>query len=528
MRLIAPLAMMADRHPRLLALVLGVFAATGFAPLGLWPLAMAAMGLFGWQIGRCISVRQAGWVGWFFGLGHFTFANNWIATAFTYQAEMPAVLGWLAVPLLALYLAVYPAIVAAASRAITGTLPGSGARWALVPVFAACWTLAEMLRAVMFTGYPWNPFSMTLLGPFARPGLAMLAPWMGTYALSGLAVGVALALVLALRDRRYIGFGVGAAVLALGMLLPAGKSAEGTQAFTLVQPNIGQDVLNDPEYYEANFVRLARLTPPKEPGRKRIVLWPESGLADYLRPGYPQRYYNATTVLGNPDVARARIARLIGPDSVLLTGAVDLEIEQGRAVGAYNSVTALDGRGQIIGSYAKAHLVPYGEYLPMRWLLEPLGISRLVPGAIDFIPGPGPGSIDLGAYGNIGVQICYEIVFSGQTVGRAQRPAFLFNPTNDGWFGHFGPPQHLAQARMRAIEEGLPVLRATTSGISAVIDARGVVRAYLPTGQDGRIDGFVPPAAAPTLFSRWGLLLSLGWGIIFLACGLVATRHRHG
>ncbi|MFC4256962.1 apolipoprotein N-acyltransferase [Altererythrobacter xixiisoli] len=524
MRLLAPLAALADRRPRLAALILGILAATGFAPLGLWPIAMLAMGLFGWQISRTPTVRQTAWTGWFFGLGHFTFGNNWIATAFTYQAEMPAVLGWFAVPLLALYLAIFPALAAAGARALGGT----GRRWALVPALAACWTLSEMLRAVLFTGYPWNPFAVTLLGPFTRPGLAVLAPWMGTYALSGLAVGAALALVLALSDRRYPAFAGGCAVLLAGMLFPVGKGAEGTQAFTLVQPNIGQDVLNEPEYFEANFVRLAEQTPPRTPGVKRIVLWPESGMADYLRPGYPQRLYNATTTLGNPAAARARIARLIGPDSTLLTGAVDLKITGGRISGAYNSVTALNGQGDIIGSYSKAHLVPYGEYLPMRWLLEPLGISRLVPGAIDFIPGPGPGSIDLGPYGNVGVQICYEIVFSGQTVGHAVRPAFLFNPSNDGWFGHFGPPQHLAQARMRAIEEGLPVLRATTSGISAVIDARGVVRDYLPTGQAGRIDGLVPPAAPPTLFARWGLLLSLGWGIIFLVCGLVATRHRPG
>src|SRR6185503_11220830 len=119
-------------------------------------------------------------------------------------------------------------------------------------------------------------------------------------------------------------------------------------------------------------------------------LWPESGLADYLRPGYPQRFYDRTTALGDPRYARERIGRIIGANSVLLTGAVDLEIAGGRAVGAYNAVTALGGDGRILGGYAKAHLVPYGEYLPMRGLLEPLGLSRLVAGSIDFISGPGP------------------------------------------------------------------------------------------------------------------------------------------
>ena len=220
-------------------------------------------------------------------------------------------------------------------------------------------------------------------------------------------------------------------------------------------------------------------------------------------------------------------------DSALITGAVDLEIDRpehggGRAIGAYNAVTALDSSGAILGGYAKAHLVPYGEYLPMRPLLEPLGLSRLVAGTIDFLPGPGARTSDLGAHGKAGVQICYEIVFSGEVADRGNRPDYLFNPSNDGWFGTFGPPQHLAQARMRAIEEGLPVLRATTTGISAVIDARGVVRQHFAQLAGGRMDGVVPPAAAPTLFARLGNALPLGWAMIFLVLAAVALRRSRG
>jgi apolipoprotein N-acyltransferase len=188
----------------------------------------------------------------------------------------------------------------------------------------------------------------------------------------------------------------------------------------------------------------------------------------------------------------------------------------------------LDATGAIRGSYAKAHLVPYGEYLPLRWLLEPLGASRLVPGSIDFLPGPGPQTLDLGAFGKAGFQICYEIIFSGQVVDRAHRPDYLFNPSNDGWFGAWGPPQHLAQARMRAVEEGLPVLRATTTGISAVIDAQGRVLHALPRQTAGRIDGVVPPALPPTLFARLGNVLPLGWAIALLVLSLVASRRRRG
>jgi len=219
---------------------------------------------------------------------------------------------------------------------------------------------------------------------------------------------------------------------------------------------------------------------------------------------------------------------VIGPGSLLLTGAVDLEARGEDIVAARNVVTAVDATGTIRGSYAKAHLVPYGEYLPMRELLAPLGLSRLVPGTLDFWPGPGPRTLDLGAWGRAGVQVCYEIVFSGEVVDRRNRPDYVFNPSNDGWFGAWGPPQHLAQARLRAIEEGLPVLRSTTNGISAVIDPQGRVRQFLPRPVAGRIDGLVPPSLAPTLFSRLGNALPLSWAAVLLAAALLALRGRRG
>uniref|UniRef100_UPI0025DCB2A2 apolipoprotein N-acyltransferase n=1 Tax=Novosphingobium sp. TaxID=1874826 RepID=UPI0025DCB2A2 len=263
-------------------------------------------------------------------------------------------------------------------------------------------------------------------------------------------------------------------------------------------------------------------------GERRVVLWPESGVPDYLRPGYPDWTYQQTTYFADPAAARARLARVIGPGSLLLTGAIDLDARGQHLTAARNVVTALDSSGAIVGSYAKAHLVPYGEYLPMRSLLEPLGLSRLVQGDLDFQSGPGPATIDFGGYGKIGIQICYEIIFSGHVIDQAHRPAFLFNPSNDGWFGAFGPPQHLAQARMRAMEEGLPVLRATTTGISAVIDADGVVRQSLAHGVADRIDGLVPPAHAATLFARLGNALPLGWAAIFLVGAMVARRRQRG
>jgi len=515
-----PLRLGVFARPALWSVVLGVVSASGFQPLALWPLALFAMGGFALVVARSSGWRQAAWLGWLFGMGHFTFGNNWIATAFTYQSNMPAILGWAAVPLLSIYLAIYPALASSAARALVAGRPIR----AIAPALAGTWIIAEWLRSWVLTGYAWNPFGIALLGPFDRPGLAALAPWMGTYALSGLAVLIAAAIALMLLERRFVLACLVALLLGAGMYWPAGPGEAGQLPVTIVQPNLRQDRLNNPLFYEDNFQRLTRLSRPTQSGEPRLVLWPESGLSDYLREGYPERYYRSTTALGSPRFARQRIANAIGSQSVLMTGAVDLEIGEERAVGAYNSVTALGDDGEIMGGYSKAHLVPFGEFLPFRTLLEPIGLSRLVPGALDFIPGAGPHTLDLGGHGQAGVQICYEIVFSGQVVDREARPDYIFNPSNDGWFGRFGPPQHLAQARLRALEEGLPVLRSTTTGISAVIDARGLVRAYLPTGRMGRIDEIVPPAREPTLFASIGNLLSLFWAVFLIALAIVAMR----
>lgn len=512
----------AAAHPRWLALVLGVIAAAGFQPLGLWPLALLAMAGLIALIAQADSAKRAGILGWLFGMGYFSFGNNWIATAFTHQAAMPAALGWAAVPVLSVYLAVYPALAAMGARG----LAGKRLSWPFILSFAGLWIVSEILRATVFTGYAWNPFAMVLLGPFDRPGLAIFAPFAGSYALSGIAVAVTGAVLLLVKRRRFAAAAGVALVVTAGMYIPAGKGVEGTVALTLVQPDLRQHRINDPTFYEANFQELARLSVPQAGAQQRLVLWPESALPDYIKPGYPQRYYDFTTANADPDFARARIARVIGTQATLLTGATDLKIEGGKATGAYNTVLGLNGSGAIVAEYAKAHLVPYGEYLPLRAVMEPLGLSRLVPGSIDFLPGPGPQTLDLGALGQAGMQICYEIIFSGEVVDRANRPDYIFNPSNDGWFGRFGPPQHLAQARMRAIEEGLPVLRSTTTGISAVIDAKGVVRAHADSLTAARIDTIIPPAAAPTLFSQLGYWLSLVWTMVFLGAALIARRIR--
>ncbi|QYJ07098.1 apolipoprotein N-acyltransferase [Qipengyuania flava] len=519
---------LARSHPALAALALGALSALGFQPLHLWPIGLAAIGSFGWLAWQASSLRRAMMLGWLFGLAHFTLTNNWIATAFTYQAEMPVALGWAAVPLLSFYLAVWPALATGAAWRI--------ARGGPLPVFAlafgALWVAAEWLRSWVFTGYSWGPFSMMMLGPWDRPGFGAALPFVGSYALSGLVVCLAVLLAYCVSARRWLPLGLAATAVAAVVYLPAGEGAEGIVPFTLVQPNVQQEEINDASRFEDQFQRIARLSAPQETLSHRLVLWPESGIPDYLRDGYPQRYYTQMTAGGDPAFARARIGRTIGPDSLLLTGAVDLEIGvvdgRERAVGAYNAVTTITPDGTLGERYSKAHLVPYGEYLPMRGLLEPLGLTRLVAGTIDFIPGPGPQSFDLGDYGKAGMQICYEIVFSGEVAERGNRPDYIFNPSNDGWFGAWGPPQHLAQARMRAAEEGLPVLRSTTTGISAVIDARGVVRETIGRNVEGRIDGVIPPPAPVTWFAHLGHWLTLIWAAVLLALSLVAMRRSGG
>ncbi|MBD3729917.1 MAG: apolipoprotein N-acyltransferase [Sphingomonadales bacterium] len=509
------------RHPRLFALACGLIAATGFPPLALWPLALLALAGMAWLVHDAPGWREALLRGWLFGIAHFTLANNWIATAFTYQAEMPVVLGWVAVPLLSLYLAIFPALAALGGRAIGGgrSLAGDGA------AFAGSWIVAEWLRGWLFSGFAWDPLGLVFLGSWDRAGIAAVLPWLGSYALSGMVILAALCLLVLALGRHWVRFGMACAVLAAAMYWPAPPARYSPLRVTLVQPDLRQEDIDDPSQYEDQFLRIAKLSQRSQPGR-RLVLWPESGVPDYLEDGYPQRYYNQMTAAGDPVFARRRIGRVIGADSMLLTGVVNLEIEGGKAAGAYNAVDAITPAGEIVGIYNKSHLVPYGEYLPMREILEPLGLSRLVAGAIDFIPGPGARTIDVGAYGKAGVQICYEIVFPGEVVDRAHRPDYIYNPSNDGWFGMWGPPQHLAQARMRAIEEGLPVLRSTTTGISAIVDAGGVVRHHIAKHVAGRIEARVPVAREATAFARLGNALSIGWALVLLVIAAVARRAR--
>jgi apolipoprotein N-acyltransferase len=527
----------ARRWPKAAALLLGAASATGFAPLGLWPVTLLALALLILLIGDAPTQRRAFGLGWAFGVGHFVVGLNWIATAFTYQAAMPAWLGWIAVALLSLYLALYPALAAWGAWAVSWRIAPAprGATPTLGLAFAAMWIITEWLRSWVFTGFAWNPLAVIAVD------IGSPASFLGTYGLSGLVIvaagGVGRLLLwrparggavadAAQRPLRDSGFWLFAlllfpAIILFGRaLVPEMPRGDGA-AITLVQPNVGQQDKWVGTKADANFAKLARLTVPNSPA-PRLILWPEAAIPDYLETGYPWVYYQRS-----PAEARARLTKLMNPGDAILLGALKLEMDKaGEVVGARNAVMLVRPDGTLGPRYDKAHLVPYGEYLPMRPILSAIGLSRLAPGDLDFWPGPGPRTIDTGGFGKAGIQICYEIIFSGQVVDRANRPDFIFNPSNDAWFGSWGPPQHLAQARLRAIEEGLPVIRSTPTGISAVIDARGQILRSIPMGAAGRIDTRIPPAAAPTLFARHGNGCALAFAVLLLALAIASARRR--
>ncbi|RDE06926.1 apolipoprotein N-acyltransferase [Sphingomonas aracearum] len=500
-------------------LALGAASATGFAPLDLWPVTVGCFCAWLLLVYRAPGLGKALLTGWLFGVGHFTIGNNWIQHAFDFQQSMPPALGYLAVVALALYLAIYPMLAAGLAWRFGRSAARPDAAFAAV--FGAGWIATEWLRATMFTGYAWNPLAVIWV---PLPPLSSLAAWIGTYALSGLTVLLAGLLLAASGNRRRMLASAGALAVGFAALLltrPAvPPSPAGAPLLRVVQPNIGQNERSEFDG-EVMHARLAALSgrPDAVP---RLVLWPEGVIREYLEDGYPYWYYEGLT----PRYARRRLSRLLGPRDVLLAGSTALQFTRDDEIeSATNSVFAVGADARLHGRYDKAHLVPYGEYLPMRPILSAIGLSRLVPGDIDFADGPGPRAIAVPGFGSVGVQICYEIIFSGQVVDEAHRPRLLFNPSNDAWFGSWGPPEHLAQARLRAIEEGLPIVRATPTGISAVIAANGALLGALPLNRAGALQMPMPQPLPPTLFARAGQWMSVA-AVLALAALAVALRRR--
>lgn len=491
-------------------IALGASSALGFPPWDALPLTLIAFAVWLHLVHEAPTLRRVLIIGWLFGVGHFCVANAWIQQPFEFQDAMPHWLGYIAVLLLSLYLAIYPMLAAGlawrlASPAARGD-PAPGADAAFVLIAGAGWMVTEYLRGTMFTGYPWDPLALALV----PAGLAQPAWLIGTYALSGLVIVAAGALML-LAGGRWKLAATGLPVFALLALIATDRcritacvaTPQSRQRLRVVQPNLPEEERPTEAYAENNFQALAKLSRRADPAAPpRLILWPEGALRFPVEEGYPAYVY---AYMGSATTARIRMSALLGDHDAILTGAQTMLFDKAEdMIGATNSIVLAGPDVQIHGRYDKAHLVPYGEYLPMRPLLERLGLSRLAPGDTDFVPGPGPRTMAVPGFGRVGMLICYEVIFSGATVDPAARPDFLFNPSNDAWFGDLGPPAHLAQAQLRAIEEGLPVIRSTPTGISAIIAADGRLLASILMHKTGAIEAPIPPRFAPTPFSRAG------------------------
>ncbi len=507
----------------LIALIIGAASAFAFEPYALWPLMPLAFALLCELISRAPTLRRALFIGWGFAVGQFCVGLNWIATAFTFQAAMPAWLGWIAVVLLSFYLAAFIMLAAGLAWKF-----GRNNRLAFVLALAGAWAICEYLRSTMFTGFAWNPVGSALVDTPWR----VVSRFIGTYGLTLLTVLAGGGMWLAAkRDWRPAGGIALAIVLLLFVPRPLPSGPPGLVKFDaqdgpvrptkirIVQPNIGQQDKWNEGFGDVAAARLNAMSGARD-DRSELIFWPEAAVTDPLGDNRPMAKPFIT-------LERQRATRMLGRGDVLLTGGLAFASRDGRTVdSAANSVFAFTAGATPIGRYDKAHLVPYGEYLPMRPLLSAFGLSRLAPGDLDFAPGPGPRSIQLPfGWGKVGFQLCYEIIFSGEVVDRANRPDFLFNPSNDAWFGRWGPPQHLAQARMRAAEEGIPIIRSTPTGISAVVDARGNLLNSLPWRTAGVIETDLPaPLPGLSLFAQLGNVIPIALGFAFLFAAIALSR----
>lgn len=545
----------------LISFVAGAAAALGFEPWGFWPVTVLGVGALFALLDAAPRRRTAALLGWAWGVGHFSVGLTWIATAFTFQATMPVVVGWVAVIGLAMFLALYIALAAALARSLPWTLTGRAL------AFGAVWMLAEWLRGVLLSGFAWNPLGAAWL---AAPGLPLLAEFIGALGLSALMAVAGAALWLIVQPRapgvqRLAGGGMALALLVAAVI---GNGQNGETFFAdnpgvlVVQPDIGQDVKYQPGAEAAHLQAYLDLTraglaeagegqaadvPPAEPAEGQTVagqpasddptLDSMGGASDAVKAagantGFGEGVRSASMLVVWSESAvfglveedaglRQRLAAVLRPNDLLLFGGVAaIRDAAGNVTELTNSLFVLDAKARIRGRYDKAHLVPLGEYVPARALMTTLGLARLAPGDLDFRPGPGPRTLTLPGAPAVGPMICYEIIFPHAVIDQINRPGWIANISNDAWFGPSGPPQHLAQARLRAIEEGLPIVRATPTGISAIIDAHGNIVASEPAGGRGTISATLPPPLPQTLFGIFGHQTSALLGLMLLVTGL--------
>ena len=506
-----------------LAFGAGALGASAMPPFGLFPVLALSFPVLVWLIdgaaagGRGRTLLAAAATGWWFGFGYHLAGLWWIGSAFLVEADRFAWLMPAAVMALPAGLALFTALGTAFARLVWR--PGAGRILALGLGLAG----AEYLRGTVLTGFPWNPYGSALTQYL---WLAQVVSLVGIHGLT-FATVLIFASPCMLGDRPGEGRGrlavPAAAVLALAGLAAFGAwrvmtteiaTVDGVR-LRIVQPDIPQDERFRPQARDWILDRYAQLSDkaasPERNGIKDIthLIWPESAFPFFLM---------------QDREALTRIANLIPEGTTLITGAarLDTPLPGRRLPRVFNSAYVIDHQGAITSTYDKVHLVPFGEYLPFHERLEAMGFEAITRVQGGFSAGDRRYTIDLPGAPPVGILICYEIIFPGEVTAPDRRPGWLLNVTNDAWFGFTpGPYQHLHQAAIRAIEEGLPVVRAANNGISAVIDPLGRIARSLPLGARDALDASLPAALPPTVFARAGHMpFAVAWlGLLLVVLG---------
>ncbi len=489
------------------AILLGALAATALPPFDFAPALLVSFPGLVWLEDGSGDARSSFALGWSFGFGFFIAGLYWIGAALLIDV---AQFGWLlpfAVLGVPAGLAIFTGLALLASHVTCERLNVGGTPRILVLV--AWWAVAEYLRGHVLTGFPWNLIGYAWAGDFPG-GLFVLqaASLVGIYGVSLLTV---LAAALPARfgdlsgERKYAPY---VTVILLGALAAGGAARLGHDNgdtvpgmdLRLVQPSIPQTLRNDPAADAASFRRMLALTGSPASIPPKLVIWPEGSAPPFLE---------------RDAAARRAIAGAIPRDALALVGTVRTDPAPLQPEHVWNSLEVIDGTGDILASYDKSHLVPFGEYVPLRSILP---INKITPGTVDFSAGPGPRTIRLAGVPPFSPLICYEVIFPGAVVDEHDRPDWLLNVTNDAWYGYTsGPFQHFAIARTRAVEEGLPLVRDGDNGISGVIDPYGRVTREFALDGVGVLDAQLPAKLPPTLYARIG-----DWGFAALLVALLA------
>jgi apolipoprotein N-acyltransferase len=506
-----------------IALLAGAASTLAMAPFNAWPVLFLTFPIAVWLIdgsgaGRAGGVPAAAWTGWWFGLGYFVVGLYWIGEAFLVDADTFAWLMPFAVLGLPAYLALFTAIGFALAR-LLWTRDATR-----ILALAISLTAGEWLRSKVLTGFPWNTFGYALTEPLA---LAQTASLIGIWGMTFLTVAISASPAVlidgASRTRKpWIAPAAALCVLlAMGIFGAVRLSRTPTQLvpkvkLRIMQPDLQQDVKFNYSAKAAvmqKYLTLSdRSSGPQSTGVRdvTVLIWPESAFPFFLT---------------READAMAQIAALLPKGSVLITGSVRAPDQPPgtRITRAYNSIYVIDHDGNVLSVYDKLHLVPFGEYLPFQDWMERWGLQQLTKVQGGFIPGTVRRSLEIPNAGRALPLICYEAIFPDAVAARDDRPGWIVNLTNDGWFGmSTGPYQHLQQARVRAIEQGLPLVRAANTGISAVIDPMGRDVARLGLGLEGVLDSALPAAIPPTVYARAGDLPAA----IMIAIALVLVLRR--